>query len=573
METDASKAGYGLIYEKNVEIPMNDGAILRCNVFRPDAEGTFPVIVAMSPYPKDIHFKDNYPLQWEEILHLYPEFASNGSSGKYLRWETVDPERWVPHGYIAIQIDCRGAGASPGLMDLRSPREAMDFYEAIEWAAVQPWSSGAVGTLGISYFAINQWMLGSMRPPSLKAMIPWEGASDAYRDQRRQGGILSNNFPAYWFTRAVIPHQNGNGATTFRDADTGGAYNGPPLPPGILEGNRIDTLEGYRRHTLDDAWFKQYSPDLSRIEVPLLSAGNWGGLGLHMRGNIEGYLNASSKQKWLEMHCGTHFEAFYMPEGVALQMRFFDHFLKGIDNGWDAEPPVQLAIRHPGGFTKRMEQEWPLARTVWTKFYLDAGAHTLSTSAPEASASASYQGLGEGLRFTTGPMAEESEFTGPVALRLWVSSSTRDMDIFVTLQAFAPDGTEVVYSGANDLATPISQGWLRVSHRKLDPVKSKPYRPYHSHDEAQPMAPDERYPVDVEILPTSLVVPKGYRLDLLIEGKDFEREVMVGRFRGSGPFLHNDPQDRPPEVFDGKNTLSTGGAHESYLLLPLIPKR
>jgi predicted acyl esterase len=305
--------------------------------------------------------------------------------------------------------------------------------------------------------------------------------------------------------------------------------------------------------------------------VPLLSAGNWGGMGLHMRGNIEGYLAAGSQQKWLEMHTGTHFDAFYAPEGVALQMRFFDHFLKGIDNGWDKEPPVQLAIRRPDGFTKRMEQAWPIPRTAWTKYYLDVGAASIGTEAPATEASFSYQGMsGPGLRLKTAPFDADTEFTGPVLLRLWVASETADMDIFVTMQCFDAQDQEVAFQGANDAATPISQGWLRVSHRKLDETRSKPYRPYHAHDEVQPMVPGTIYPVDVEIWPMCLVFPKGYRMELLIEGRDFERDVQKGRYKGSGPFLHTDPDDRPKAVFDAANTLYSGGEYESYLLMPFI---
>lgn len=158
-----------------------------------------------------------------------------------------------------------------------------------------------------------------------------------------------------------------------------------------------------------------------------------------------------------------------------------------------------------------------------------------------------------------------------MALKLFVSSSTSDMDIFITLQAFDPDGKEVTFPGASEAAVPISQGWLRVSHRKLDPKLSQSYRPYHSHDEVQPMRPGEVYPVDVEVWPTSMTFPRGYRMDLLIEGKDFERPDQTGRTRGSGPFLHTDPDDRSPSIFDGTNTVFTGGAHPSCLLMPVVP--
>ncbi|HRF08578.1 MAG TPA: CocE/NonD family hydrolase [Xanthobacteraceae bacterium] len=548
----------------------SDGIVLKANVFRPKALGRFPVIVAMSPYGKDAHFKDAYKRQWDELKHIYPGIDRDGSTGKYLRWETADPERWVPHGYVLVHIDSRGSGQSPGYLDPRAPREVMDLYEAIAWAAKQPWSTGKVGMLGISYYAINQWQVASLQPPALKAIIPWEGSSNPYRDQRRHGGILSNRFPVNWWPNQVLPNQHGNAQTHYRDSETGKAPTGPALSQELLAGNRISPSDSLRSHPLEDEWFLQQSPKLERIRVPLLSAGNWGGLGLHMRGNIEGFLRAASKEKWLEMHGGTHFESFYLPEGVSMQMRFFDYYLKGQKNGWNKEPPVQLTIRKPGQFFKRMEREWPLARTRWTKFFLGADEKTLGRK-NGSRGKLTYKGLGNGLVFSTKPFEEEVEFTGPIALRLWVSSSTRDMDIFATLRAFDPAGKEVVFSGASEAAVPITQGWLRVSHRKINASLSKPYRPYHSHDEVQPMTPGTVYPVDVEIWPTSIVLPKDYRLELLIEGKDFERAGATGRTKGSGPFLHDDPQDRDPAIYDGDNTLFMGGEHKSYLLMPLIP--
>lgn len=564
---------HSLRFEKNVSIPMNDGVVLKANVFRPNAAGRFPVIVAMSPYGKDVHFKDAYKPQWDELIHLYPDIDKNGSTGKYLRWETADPERWVPHGYILIHIDARGSGQSPGYLDTRSAREVMDLYESIEWAARQPWSSGKVGMLGISYYAINQWQVASLQPPSLKAIIPWEGSFNVYRDQRRHGGILSNSFPTNWWPRQVLSNQHGNAGTHYVDPDTGKPPTGPPLSKEMLEGNRVSPTDSLRGHRLDDEWFRQSTPKFDRIKLPFLSAGNWGGLGLHLRGNVEGFVRSASKEKWLEMHGGTHFESFYLPEGVEMQRSFFDFYLKGKRNGWDREPRVRLAIRRPDGLTKRMEKEWPLKRTQWTKYYLDAATVMIGLQPPAQEARLTYKGLGQGIRLTTGPFEQETEFTGPIALRLNVASSTEDMDIFATIQAFAPDGSEVTFSGASERAVPVSQGWLRVSHRKLDPTLSQPYRPYHSHDEVQPMIPGEIYPVDVEIWPTSMVFPKGYRMDLLIEGRDFERPEQQGRTKGSGPFLHTDPEDRKPAIFDGENTVVTGPSCPCYILLPKIPRK
>jgi predicted acyl esterase len=247
-----------------------------------------------------------------------------------------------------------------------------------------------------------------------------------------------------------------------------------------------------------------------------------------------------------------------------MQKRFFGHFLRGDDNGWEKQPPVLIQVRRPDGSRARAEREFPLARTQWTRFYLDAADRSIVRGKPAKEASVSYDALGEGVDFSTPPLAEETEICGFVTLRLWVSSSTTDMDIFATLRVFAPDGQEVVFVGAHEPTT-MTKGWLRASHRKIDPERSLPHRVFHAHDEVQKLTPGELYPVDVEVWPTSMVLPKGYRLVLTLQGRDFEFPGIAGRM------LHNHPQDRPKEEFGGANTVATGGAHESYLELPVIP--
>jgi predicted acyl esterase len=276
-----------------------------------------------------------------------------------------------------------------------------------------------------------------------------------------------------------------------------------------------------------------------RIEVPFLSAGNWGGLGLHLRGNVTAFTASKSKFKWLEMH----------------------------------EPRVLLTVRDPRGFFRRKEEDWPLPRTQWTKYWLDAATKSVASDPAPAKSEIGYAALSEEVTFMSPPFATDTEFTGPVAAKLFVSSTTTDMDIFLTLRAFDPNGTEVTFVGANDPQAPVSQGWLRASQRKLDPARSKPHLPYHPHDEVSKLTPDNVYEVDVEIWPTSIVYPQGYRLGLTIGGKGFERPEATGLMKGSGLFLHNDPADRPASEFGGFNRILTGGDSASYLLLPMIPSQ
>ena len=563
-----------MIVERDLPIPMDDGLILRADVFRPPGPGPFPVIMSLGPYGKSLPFSSVwFAARWERLLADHPEIAE-GSSCAHMNWETVDPERWIPHGYAVVRADSRGAGRSPGRLDLLSAREIRDYYLAIEWAGTRAWSNGRVGLCGISYYAINQWLVAALRPPHLAAILPWEGASDHYRDMSHHGGILSNGFFERWYPRQVLPVQHGLGRAGPPSPWTSdGLATGPEtIPDGELARLRADYLGGVRGHGLDDAWHAERRPDLGRIQVPLLSAANWGGLGLHSRGNFEGYARAGSAAKWLEVHTGRHEELFYTEHGRRLQRRFFDHFLKGADNGWDAEPAVQLAIRYADGTIRpRGEDAWPLARTEWTRWYLDADRAALAGSPPGAAASAAFDGRGDGVTFTSAPLPGPLELTGPLAADLHVSTDGDDADLFVTLRAFAPDGEEVTFRGANDPRAPLSQGWLRLSHRAVDPARSRPGRPWHPHQAAEPVRPGQAYPVAVEMWPTCVVLPATYRLALTVAGRDFARpDGSDDGFQGSGPFAHDDPADRPAARAAEVTRVHTGARVPSSLLLPVI---
>jgi predicted acyl esterase len=314
------------------------------------------------------------------------------------------------------------------------------------------------------------------------------------------------------------------------------------------------------------------------VTVPVLSTANWGGQGLHTRGNFEGFVGAASPEKWLEAHGGAHWESFYTNKGMALQKKFFGHYLKGDDTGWSRHPRVQLQVRHVDKFVERDEAEWPLARTQWTKFYLDPSDCSLRTTAPQQATRLEYDTQGDGLMFLSAPLREQMEVTGPAAARLVVSSTTTDADLFLVLRVFTGDGREITFQGSNDPRTPIGLGWLRASHRKLDGARSLPYRPYHTHDEVQPLKPGQPVPLDIEIWPTSIVIPKGYRFGLSVRGKDYHypgEPLKVAGFKysltGVGPFLHHHPKDRPADIFHTTNTLHFEPGDAPHLLLPVIP--
>jgi predicted acyl esterase len=395
------------------------------------------------------------------------------------------------------------------------------------------------------------------------------------------GGILCT-FWDNWYDMQVKTVQHG--ARGRRSRVTGERVCGQQeLTESKLAMSRCNLGAEIREHPLDDDYHKERSPVWAKVKVPLLTAANWGGQGLHPRGNFEGFVRAASKEKWLEVHGLEHWTHYYTDYGRELQLRFFDYFLYGNQNGWERQPKVQLQVRHVDRFVERSEDEWPIARTKWTKLHLDpaGGVLTEKTSGADADAILAFEAMGNGVTFLSAPLQIETEITGPSALRLFVSSSTADADVFVVLRVFAPDLDEVVFQGAIDPHTPIGQGWLRASHRKLDRKLSTTYRPYHTHDRKQPLKAGEVVELDIEIWPTSIVVPAGYRIGVSVRGSDYEYGGASGgklsnfknELRGCGPFLHNDPHDRPAEIFGGFTTLHFGKGRASYLLLPIVPPK
>jgi putative CocE/NonD family hydrolase len=306
-------------------------------------------------------------------------------------------------------------------------------------------------------------------------------------------------------------------------------------------------------------------------------------------------MRAASKHKKLRIHTGTHFHPFHSEEGRMDQLRWFDHWLKGIDTGIMEEPPVKLEIRTGGSperYPFRTENEWPLARTQWTRMYLSAerepsgDAHAtegrLVPTAPAKAATLVYAASSvtkagvasgsslstthgnvgrSGVSFETEPLLQDTEVTGPLAMKLWVSSTSEDTDIFVTLRNIGPDGADVCEVGQHGQPVPcLTKGWLRASHRKLDSARSLPYRPYHAHDERWWLKPGEIVACDIEIWPTSIVLKKGHRLRVDIQPRDGV---------GSAPYTHYHAEYNA----GARNSVYTGGDHASYLLLPIIPPK
>ncbi|SCO52734.1 probable hydrolase, CocE/NonD family [Fusarium fujikuroi] len=572
------------IFEQNATVPLKAGdGLVRLNVYRPKGVDKVPVLVTYGPYGKDIWYQDFHPKSFSEVN---PQHKSQHSA-----WETPDPGFWTKHGYAIVRADERGLGQSTGKLDTMSRGTSEAFFDVVEWAAEQPWSSGKVGLLGISYYAGSQWRVAARKPKGLSAIVPWEGMSDYYRDRCRHGGILSNAFIKFWWNRQVITNQYGRPGRNARNwgPDT---IEGD-LPEEELEANRQDqTIDNQVNRFRDEAYYASKEYDMGDIEVPLLSVGNWGGILLHLRGNIEGYIHAGSKFKYLRLITGRHDLPFYYEEEVEIQRSFLDAFLKGEDRvGWSQEgkvAPVSLVLRKGNvgfndaekekAYPRREENEWPIARTQYKKLFLTP-EQGLSWDEPKTERKKiTYKALGtlekpEVVQFSTPAFEAETEITGHVVAHLNVSVSPdpsgptpSDIDLFVTLRHFDPSGQEVFYTGTAGDPVPLTKGWLRVSLRKVDSEHPKhrdwlPHRNYTSKD-VQPVIQGEVYGVDIEVWPTNVVVDKGGKLVF---------EVSSGDTQGSGIFLHNDPVDRSPEVFQGSNHIHFGPRQQNYVTLPVIP--
>jgi predicted acyl esterase len=564
---------YGMLLDKDVEVRLRDGAKMVVNVYRPDAPGKFPALTACGPYGKDLHLKENFPPTYAYIEKNQPEILQN-STGKYLQHEMPDIECFVREGYVIVRGDVRGTGKTPGLQDPNSPVEYRDGYDVVEWAAQQPWCTGKVGMVGISYHAVGQWVVAGQRPPHLACIVPWHGTAEYYDGRTRQGGIFCDGFTVGWWERQKV-NQHGSPTCPFKDQFTGEVNTGKEISQEERDRNRAKYVETILAHPLLDDWYRERLPAYDRIEVPALVVANWNGLGLHGRGTVEAFGKLASKQKWLKVESGNYFTTAMLPQNIALQLKFLDHFLKGADNGWEKEPKVEVSIRGADDKVSRWvkDTQWPLSGTQWKKLPLDLQGKVLGKA---GNGSLSFDSTGPGIALRSAPFDKATTFAGPLKVRLWVSSTTSDMDLFITLRAYDAKGGEVAFLSSMEPNSPVSQGWLRVSHRKTDPARSTEYLPVHTHDEEQMLKPGEVVAVDIPVWPASMEVPAGYTLELLVAGRDFEREgELPGRpkvaTKGSGLYTHRHPADRPAQRFNGTYTLHAAEGKESYLLLPVIP--
>lgn len=491
-----------VVFERDVAVAVRDGTVLRANVFRPEGGGRHPVLLSAQPYGKDALPKRTRRGGYRTPLQY--RLAANDEPLTRSAWtglEAPDPAYWVPRGYVVVLVDLRGWGTSAGAPEPFGLGEGDDVHDAVEWAAAQPWSTGRVGMNGVSYLAISQWSGAATRPPHLAAICPWEGMTDPYPDFGYPGGVRENGFLPLWSTwlKAMRPR-----SPSFRRAQ--------------------------HAHPLRDGWWQDRAADLERIDVPALVCASFTDQGLHSRGSFEGFRRIGSSEKWLWAHRGPKWAPYYSAAGLALQSRFFDHFLRDEDTGILDDPPVRLEVR--SGLHEvaevRTAQEWPPREVRPTVLHLDAGTGTLSDVAPAASGKVEV-GRG-GARFAW-TLPERLDLVGPMRLRVTISTERDDLTLMPVVRKFHGD-REVVFEGAYGFTEDVvTRGWLRASHRGVDETRSSAWEAFHPHTSTLPVVPGRPVDLDLTLLPSATRFDAGDTLVLeLRDSYVFPANPLTGQF-------------------------------------------
>ena len=581
----------GILRFRDVKIPLQNGSHVYADVFRPDKAGHFPVVMNCGVYGRAFHHHsicDEADSEaHEEKEQLY--FQGNSDGLIFENHETVNTADWVPHDYVVVRVDGPGTGKSPGKLAPWGFGTAEAYRDAIEWAGGQPWSNGNVGLWGLSYYAMTQHAAASLQPSHLKAMIAIGTDVDMYEEVVYTGGVLNEEFFPFWFKAGVL-------AAVCGEADAVDFMAIARAAP--FKDSNVPAIFGPRSEVF-------VSPDMSGVKVPLwVVACNTHPAHLHQLGSSEAYLATNTTDKKIDFW-EDWFTRSYSATALADHRAFFDHWLKGIDNGIMKKPPVRLDIRAGDGCSYLLEEdEWPIARTNYVKWYLDASPSDwkgdewrndflrLSTVEPDEERRADYSAeipletrtgpnsallpvappsalfaWKTGISFISDPVTEDMVFAGYSKAKLWVSSTSEDMDIFVSLRVLDEQDREVDYAGPATMGMstkhyPLAKGWLKVSHRKKDEARSTGYTVKHTHLKADyaPLESGEVVPVEVEIIPNAALIRKGHRIRLDIQPFD--------------GFDHGTRHAYDPSYHDAaRNVIYTGPDHQSYIQLPIVPER
>jgi putative CocE/NonD family hydrolase len=483
-------------------LTTSDGAELRYTVFLPAETGTFPTLLQLDAYA--------------------------AGTNPYENGQDVLGARMLAKGYAILGVNVRGSGCSSGSFDPFSPRDALDGYQAVEWAATQPWSNGDVGMFGVSMPAIMSLYVAALRPPHLRAVAPGAALSDLYRDVAYPGGILNAGFVGAW---TALQKTTGYQDTALVVAADNGDTRCLGYTARHQKANEVVVARAAAAPYADDAfWSRSLGARLADVDVPVLSETAW--QDEQVSGRVtSAYPMLDPATTWHVVTNGNHGVSVVAPAFADMQESFFDHFLGGVANGFETTPHVQVwhELRTPS-----YEPRWVSFYAAWpvpsaTEYRLSAdgrlvtgtgvpGAVSYPYPAPAPNAvsaggdppveGSAYALPGSGASFTTDPFGSAVELFGPASADLWISSTARDTDLQVTLSEVRPDGQE----------TYVQRGWLRASHRALD-LSSTALRPVHPSTRASiaPLVPGVPSLLRVEVFPVGHVFRAGSRLRLTVE--------------------------------------------------------
>jgi len=519
-----------VVVHHDVAVTTRDTTVLRVNVYLPPGHGPFPVLLCAHPYDKD-----NTPKKkrwgrgyWVPFQYYVMRQPSRPRFSSLTGWEAPDPAWWTAHGFAVVNCDLRGAGHSDGEASLLSDQEGEDVYDLIEWAGQQPWSTGAVGMIGVSYLAISQWKAAALRPPHLKAIVPWEGFTDAYRDVARPGGIREIGFLKIW----------SRGLKAAR------------LKYSLGEENT--------KRPLRDEWWQALVPDLPRIEVPALICGSFSDNNLHSRGSVRGFEQIASPDRHLYTHRGGKWTTFYSESALGTQLAFLNRHLREIPG--EPMPRVRLEVREDRDrvVEVRDESSWPPTSADWTPLHLaDAG---LCAAPPEQPGYITFDTRSGGARFGW-TLPTDTEITGPMSLRVFVEAhGSDDVDLLVGVEKWR-GRTYVPFEGSYGFGRDrITCGWLKASMRGLDEARSRPFEPMPTLDARRPLQPGQVVQVDIPLGPSATLFRAGEQLRLVVAGRWlWPRNPLTGQFPSA--------YERGPRA---KCTLHWGPEHVARLLIPVI---
>lgn len=516
-----------ILLERDAAIPMRDGCILRADIYRPNDDEKVPAILCSSIFGKNGSYA-NYDFCAKMSGHPNRMDVPLGTTSELNMFEAADPAFWVNNHYALVNLDIRGVGMSQGRAHYFDTQDAEDNYDTIEWLAAQDWCNGAVTMQGNSWLGITQWYTAAARPPHLACIAPWEGHANMYVDEYMRGGI-----PRYVVQRDVMCFGN---------------YEMEDLRAGMMA------------YPLYNDYWKEKAAELKKIECPAYVVASYGSQ-VHVRGTFEGFRKISSKEKWLRVHNTNEWPDQYRPENTADLLRFYDHYCKGIDNGWENTPQVRMSVLDPGGTDTvgRPEETFPLARQQLRKLYLHPAEGILSDEPARQGQIAAYvSDDGKStlrLRYT---FDKETEITGYMKLKVCLAALDNiDADVYAKIGKLGTDGeyrfndaVQIQYTGPNTM--------LRASLRELDADKSTPCEPFHTFDHPQLLTRGEPVELELGFWPTSLRFHAGESLELAVAGFDY-----MGL---------DDPQAVVADTRNrGRHQVFAGGQWDSYLLIPEIP--